>query len=149
MYADRFSQYFGREVAQKAARSLSDSAEIQFHVDSETFTFTKEDGKNVVKPQAARDPQLVFTLTSKAADTILSDPAEDIGTIGVNIAKMIAAHDAQTKVSMKFKAGFLTLFSKGYMGVLTAGGGQLAAFMAAKGLNGVGAIKDALKKMKG
>ena len=52
------------------------------------------------------------------------------------------------KVSVKFKAGFLTLFSKGYLGILTAGGSQFASFLASKGLNGMGAIKEALKKMK-
>jgi hypothetical protein len=148
MYADRFSQYFDREVAQKAAKSLTDGAEMQFQVGSEVFTFTKVSGKNAIKPEAARDPQLIFTLTPGAADAILADPAEEIGQIGVNIAKMIAHHDADKKVSVKFKAGFLTLFAKGYLGIVTAGGSQLASFMASKGLNGISGIKDALKKMK-
>lgn len=148
MYADRFSQYFDREVAQKAAKSLSDGAEMQFHVADEVFTFTKVSGKNAIKPAAARDPQLIFTLTPGAADSILADTAEEIGQIGVNIAKMIATHDADKKVSVKFKAGFLSLFAKGYFGIVTAGGSQLASFLASKGLNGINGIKDALKKMK-
>jgi hypothetical protein len=148
MYADRFSQYFGREVAQKAAKSLNNGAEMEFHVGSEVFTFTKEGGQNAVKPSQARDPQLVFTLTPGAADAILADTADDIGTIGVNIAKMIASQDASKTVSVQFKSGFLSLFSKGYFGILTAGGSQLTAFLASKGLNGMGAIKEALKKMK-
>lgn len=147
IYAERFSQYFDREVAQKAAKSISNGAEMEFQVASESFTFTKEGGKNVIKASPARDPQLVFTLTPGAADAILADTSEDIGAIGVLIAKMIVAQDANKKVTVKFKTGFLSLFSKGYFGVLTAGGGQFASFLASKGLNGMGAIKDALKKM--
>lgn len=148
LYAERFSQYFDREVAQKAAKSLSDGAEMEFQVGSEVFTFTKEGGKNAVKASKAGDPQLIFTMTPGAADAILADTSDDIGAIGVHIARMIVAQDADKKVTVKFKAGFLSLFSKGYLGVLTAGGGQFASFLASKGLNGMGAIKDALKKMK-
>jgi hypothetical protein len=147
-YAERFSQYFDREVAQKAAKSLGNGCEIEFKVGTEIFTFTKEEGKNSIQPSASRDPQLLFTLTPGAADAILADTATDIGSIGVNIAKLIVSGDADKKVAIKFKAGFLTLFSKGYLGVLTAGGSQFGAFLASKGLNGMGAIKDALKKMK-
>ena len=147
-FAQRFSAYFDREVAKKAAKSLSDRSEIEFHVGSEIFTFTKEGGKNVIKPSPAGDAQLVFTLTPGAAEAILNDTSDDVGAIGVHIAKMVVQHDPDKKVSVKFKAGFLSLFSKGYFGVLTAGGGQFASFLASKGLNGMGAIKDALKKMK-
>jgi hypothetical protein len=147
-YAERFSQYFDREVAQKAAKSINDGAEMEFHVADEAFTFTKQGGKNTVKPGPARDPQLVFTLTPSAADAVLADLSEDIGSIGVHIAKMIAAPEGDKKVTWKLKAGFLTLWGKGYFGVLTSGGAQFASFLASKGLNGIGAIKDILKKMK-
>jgi hypothetical protein len=121
---------------------------MEFHVGPETFTFTKEGGKNAIKPAAARDPQLIFTLSPAAADAILADPSDDIGAIGVHIAKMIVAKNSDRSVSIKFKAGFLSLFSKGYLGVLTAGGSQFASFLASKGLNGMSAVKDVLKKMK-
>lgn len=147
-YSDRFSSYFDREVARKAAKSLSDSAEMGIRVGDESFTFTKKDGRNTILAQPARDPQLVFTLTPGAADAILDDTADEIGKIGVHIAQMVMSQDPAKKVSVQFKAGFLSLFSKGYFGILTAGGGEFASFLASKGLNGMGAIKEALKKMK-
>jgi hypothetical protein len=148
-YASKFSEYFEREVARKAAKSIADGAEVEIRVGLETLTFTKSGGQNQVLPQGAKDPQLVFTLSASAADAILAETSEDIGVIGVHIAKLIVnPPTADTKIGVKLKAGFLTLFSKGYFGVLTAGGAQFASFLASKGLNGMGAIKDALKKMK-
>jgi hypothetical protein len=147
-YTERFSQYFDREVAQKAAKSISNGAEMEFHVGEEVFSFTKQGGANKIRAGKAGDPQLIFTLTPGAADAILADPSEDIGSIGVHIAKLVCAHQPDQKISMQFKAGFLSLFSKGYFGVLSTGGSQLASFLASKGLSGMSAIKDVLKKMK-
>ena len=80
-YTEKFSSYFDREVAKKAAKSLGDGAEVEFQVETETFTFTKQSGNNAVKAGAARDPQLLFTLSSGAADAILADTSDDVGAI--------------------------------------------------------------------
>lgn len=145
---ERFTAYFERDVAQKAAASLSNGVEIEFKTEGETFTFTRAGGRNKIVSGAPRDPQLQFILTDAAAEAILADPSEDIGAIGVNIARLIVSADGSKRVSIRFKAGFLTLFSKGYLGVLTAGGAQFASYLASRGLNGMGAIKAALKKVK-
>ena len=153
-FSTRFNEYFSREVAQKAAKSLADGVEIEFRIREsdgtvkETFVFTKAGGQNVVRPTPAEDPQLLFNLTPFAAEAILTDPATEIGVIGVNIAKLAVSPDANKRVSIQFKSGFLGLFSKGYFGVLSAGGSQFGAFLASKGLNGMGAIKAVLKKFK-
>ncbi len=90
----------------------------------------------------------MFHVTPRAADEILNDPAQDIGSIGVNIAKLALSTDANRRVAVQFKAGFLTLFSKGYFGVLKTGGAVFGQFLASKGLSGMEAIKAALKSMK-
>lgn len=150
----RFEKYFQKPVAQQAAHSLADGAEMEFQVATsdgkvlERFTFTREGGRNKLVPSPARSPQLLFTLTPPAAGAILDDPAEDIGPIGVNIAKLIVSTDANRRVSIQFKAGFFSLFQKGYFGVITAGGSQFASYLASRGLSGMGAIKAALKKIK-
>ncbi len=147
-FRERFSTYFDREVAQKAAKSLHDGAEIGLTVGNEAFTFTREGGKNRVKDGAPHDPQLVFTMTPAAAESVLSHTSEDIGSIGIHIAKMVAVPEADKKITIQFKTGFLTLFGKGYFGVLASGGSQFASYLASKGLNGMGAFKDMLKKMR-
>ena len=151
-FTSRFREYFDRPVAQQAAKSVSNGAEMEFQIRDgdatvETFTFTKEGGKNAIRPAPAGSPQILFTLSPAAAEQILADPAADIGTIGVNIAKLIVSDDPAKKVGLKFKAGFLTLFSKGYFGVIGSGGSAFASYLASRGLNGMGAIKAAFKKM--
>jgi hypothetical protein len=149
---ERFSSYFNREVAQQAAKSIGNGAEIEFRISnsgeapSETFTFTKKAGKNTVVSGVAEDPQLIFTMTPQAAQEILDFQSDEIGPIGVQIAKLVVSTDANRRVSIQFKAGFFTLFSKGYLGVVTAGGSQFASFLASRGLNGISAIKSVLKK---
>lgn len=147
-YTKRFTSYFDRAVAQKAAEPLSNGVEIEFHVgENETFTFTRAAGKNCVLPNSASNPHFIFTLTPGAADAILADTATDIGTIGVNILRLAVSQDPNKKVSIRLKAGFLKLFSNGYFGLVTAGGAQLTSFLASRGLGGMGAIKAALKKL--
>jgi hypothetical protein len=154
-FAQRFSAYFQREVAQRAAKSISNGAEMEFRVQgsdpskAQIFTFTKSGGTNRVLSGAARDPQLVFVMTPGAAESILSHPSEDIGSIGVHIAKLIVSSDPELKVSVQLKAGFLGLFSKGYFGVMTAGGSAFTSFLASRGLGGMDAIKAAFKKLRG
>jgi hypothetical protein len=153
-FANRFSAYFDRKVAQKAANSIADGAEVEIRIASsdgrviEIFTFTKEQGKNHIHSSNAKNPQLVFSMTPDAAEIILSDVTEEIGAIGVGIAKLVVTADANRRVSVKFKAGFFTLFSKGYFGVLSAGGSSFASYLASQGFNGIGAIKSTLKNLK-
>jgi hypothetical protein len=150
----RFQSYFSREVAEKAARTIADGSEIEFRVAEpgaetlETFTFTRIDGKNAIRPSTAEDAQLVFTMTPQAAEAILADPSEDIGHIGVGILKLIISQDPARKVQIKVRVGFLALFAKGYLGVVTAGGGAFAAFLASRGFDGINGIKAAFRKLR-
>jgi hypothetical protein len=151
-YTDRFSQYFSRDVAERAARSIANGAEMLFEIaDSsgaiiESFTFTRSSRHNQVIAGPAQDPQISFRLTPAAAEEILSNASDDIGEIGIQIAKLAISSDANRRVSVRFRAGFLSLFGKGYFGVLAAGGSAFASFLASRGLGGMGAIKAALKK---
>ena len=151
-FATRFGAYFKREIAEKAANPLAEGVEIELHVQSsdgspvETFTFTRLEGKNHVKPESALAPQIIFKMTPLAAEEILADASEEIGKIGIHIGRLLVSPDASKRMSFQIKAGFLTLFSKGFFGVFTAGGAEFAAFLASRGLNGIGAIKTLLSK---
>src|SRR3954469_16941591 len=110
-FEPRFQEYFQREVAQKAAASLANGAEIEFQITGdapETFTFTRSQNKNKIVSGAAKDPQLTLTVTTAAAEEILSNPADEIGKIGVAIMKLVVATDATRRVSIRFHAGFLS-----------------------------------------
>ena len=147
-YSQRFDQYFKRSIAQEASDPLTSGAQMEFQVGDETFTFKKEGQETVVTPGTSPSPQLKFQLTSSAADKILDNPSEDIGEIGVTIAKLIVSKDPNEQIRMNLNSGFLTLWNKGYLGVLKKGGSSFTAFLASKGMGGMGALKAAIKKMK-
>jgi hypothetical protein len=145
-WSERFETYFSQEVAQRAAESLSNGIEIQLEVDGEFLTFTKADGKNQIIEGKSKSPQLEFIIPRMAAETILNSPAQKVGEIGVEICKLIVSQDPTQRIQVKFKCGFFTLFSMGYLGVLKTGGAELATFLASKGLGGIDAIKKVLNK---
>ncbi len=151
-YASRFAEYFRRPVALSAAKPLSRKAQIQLRIvgsgSEEAFYFAKSSDQGEILPGNAPDADVEFRMTARAADEILTDPSEEIGAIGVRIAKLIASPDADRKIHVRLKAGFLTLFNKGYLGVVSAGGAQFAGFLASKGLGGLSAIKDTIAKLR-
>ena len=141
-------------MAAKAARSLADGARIAFRVvkpdgsEIESFVFTKASGLNRIE-DAGGPSEVSFELTEGAAEAILSETSDDIGKIGVEIAKLVVSQSPERRVRARLEAGFLTLMRKGYVGVVTAGGTAFAAFLASRGLKGVGGIKSAIAKLRG
>lgn len=153
-YEQRFSAFFAREVAQKAAASLVNGAEIELRITAlgeepdQVLTFTRVRDRNEIVAGAPKSPQVAFTLSPSAADAVLSIDSTEIGEIGVQIAKLILAPDPTRKIGLKIHAGILSLITKGYLGVIAAGGASFASYLASKGFNGMGAIKAALGKKK-
>src|SRR5262245_51016925 len=88
-WLERFQAYFARPVAEAAAKSLGSGAEVRLAVAGEILTFSREGGRNVVRAGDPADAQVSFTMPAKAAEAILSDPSEDVGQIGVHIAKLL------------------------------------------------------------
>jgi hypothetical protein len=144
----RVETYFTRPAAQEGTQSLSDGAQIEIKIDQATFTLTRAQKKNQISLGAASSPQLRFELTPKAATELLDDPSDDLGEIGVKMLKLVASPDPERKIHLKIEAGFLTLFTKGYFGILKAGGGPLANYLASRGLGGMNAIKAAFKNRR-
>ena len=110
--------------------------------------FGKGPGGNEVRPGAAAAPQVLFWVTEQAAQEILDSPSDEVGQIGVEILKKIVSSDKTRRIRIQLKSGGATLLMKGYFGVIATGGVGFAAFLASRGLGGVGAIKRALTKLK-
>ncbi|MBI2604625.1 MAG: hypothetical protein HYW49_00960 [Deltaproteobacteria bacterium] len=144
------------DLAKKAAKSIKDGREIEILVPDAgpvsdaplKFTFTKESGRNVLRDGAPTSPDLTFTLPKAAADEILTTPFESVGQVGLRIFEKMLSSDPKQKVRAKVHVGFLSLLSGGYLGVLVSGGGDVARFLASKGLSSAGKIKDVVSKMK-
>jgi len=140
-FYNRFNDYFSKDIANEAAKTLADGVEIEFLIQdpesnepTEKFTFTRQNKKNTLINAAANSPHICFILPPKGAVEILESKTNTIGDIGIDILK-----------KLKLKAGFLTFMTKGYLGVIKTGGKAFASFLASKGLGGVSAIKNLLK----
>src|SRR5690606_10219001 len=118
----KFQEYFQRPAARKAAAPLGAGAQVHFTVESETFYFEKESAEARVSPGAAPSPQVLMEMGTAGAEKILSYPSEDVGQIGVHIARLILSSQPEEKVRLKLNTGFIGLFQKGYLGLLKTGG---------------------------
>lgn len=152
---NRLEDYFSRPVALRAGEPLGKKAQIELAIQSHEastpmrYVFSREGNRNRIVPKTVNhQPDLTFGLSPQALDRILDDPSEDIGQIGVNIAKLIFSSNDDEKVSMQLHSGVLTLLKNGYFGVITSGGKSFSAFLAQRGFNGISAIRSAIGRLK-
>ncbi len=154
VFTDKFRDFFKRSVVQTATKSLVDGVEIEIQIKEfgdkprEIFCLRRENKLNITRSGPGDNPQIIMKLTPQAAVELLANPSENVGEIGVQCAMFLASPNLQRKLDLEFKAGFLALLSKGFVGVVLAGGKTFAAHLASKGLDGVGAIKALLAKFK-
>ena len=141
-------------LAQKAAASIRNGREISIVIirsegSSQSYVFTKESGRNCLRAATAAHADLTFTIPEDAARELVSAKFDSVGQVGLHIFNKMLSNDCNQKITAKLHAGVLSLIAGGYLGVLTAGGSDVAKFLATKGLGSMGKIKDAISKMKG
>lgn len=140
-------------LAQKAADSIKNGREIAVVVTKgghhNSYTFAKENGRNIFRDGGASKPDLTFTIPEASAQELVTKKFDTVGQVGLHIFEKMLSNDPSHKIHAKIHAGFLGLMTGGYLGVLTAGGTEVAKFLAAKGLGSAGKIKDTISKMRG
>lgn len=136
-------------LAHKAAASLRNGAEVALVIGEKTYTFTKEGGRNKLHDHAARKPDVIFTMPEASALELVTRRFDSVAQVGLHIFEDVLSEDPARKVTVRVMSGFLTLMTSGYLGILTAGGAELARFLGAKGFGSAGKIKDAISKLKG
>lgn len=147
---DKIKSFFEENtLAQQAAYSIKNGREISLVIDGNSYIFKKEDSKNKVEPGNSSSPDLVFEIPKQAAEELLSKSFESVGAVGIFIFEKMLSSDPEHKVKARVKAGFLSLMTGGYLGVLAAGGVDVAKFLAQKGLSNPSKIKDAITKLRG
>jgi len=142
------------ELAIKAAASLRNGREIALNIifadgNEKAFTFGKESGRNVLRESASKSPDMSFRIPENAARSLTQTSFSTIGEVGLHIFEKILSNDPSEKIQVKMHAGVLGLVTGGYFGVLSAGGADIARFLATRGLGNMGKLKDAIGKMKG
>lgn len=140
--------FFARPVCVQALAPLSIGSKIVLHVEQASFTLLKEKTQAVVQPGAADKPDLSFTLPLKALVALSEETADSVGDMGIALLKRMVASEDEGKLTAKVHIGLFDLYRRGYFSVLTLGGPQVMSFLAGKGLNGMGKIKDAIGKIR-
>ncbi len=148
----RLSAFLTRPVAERAASPLKEEAEIGFAILSgitrTPCTFKRVSGKNQVTETPSSRPDLTFEIPEAALAELEKITSEDVGEIGIEIGKLIVASDPKLRIHVRLETGFLTLWNRGYLGVMTGGGAAFASFLASKGLNGLDGIKSVIQKLR-
>lgn len=134
------------EAARRASAPLRKSAAVgvRFTDVPGDFHFKLVDGKPRFVEGKADDPDFELTMGPAAVTAIADKPDAEVGDLGILFFQRIAAKDIQVKLH----SGLIKLTTRGWLGVMAAGGGKVVMWMASKGLKGPAAIGHALAKLK-
>lgn len=139
----------GREIAVVVTKGDQKTLDAHAPLARTTYTFTKVDGRNVLNEQAAASPDITFTMPETAARELVTKNFDTVGQVGLHIFEKMLSNDPSQKIHAKIHAGFLSLMTGGYLGILTSGGGDVAKFLASRGLGSAGKLKETISKLKG
>lgn len=150
-YLAKLKQFFEtRSICIEAAKPLKKGAavEIKNPVSGKSYTFEKTSAGAVISEGAPRDCELFFSIPPKGLDYIVDFDTNDIGRYAIRIFEAIISKDPEVKVSLKVRAGILTIVLKGYLGVIMLGGKTMMGWLSQHGIGGIDKIKDILSKLR-
>ena len=149
---DHFSKIrslFDRGVCARGMKPLKDGIEIALIIDDKgPITLTKQGGKPSIVGKTPYSADLTFWIPAKALDELLSQSTEDVGEIGVAILKLMAHTDPEIKIRCKVHVGLFEFLRSGYLGVLPLGGTTVMKYLASRGFDGIGKIREAISKLR-
>lgn len=144
---DKLQAFFEEnKLALRATESIKDGRQVGLTIlptnggNPSTFTFTKENGKSIFRTGKPDNPDFSFELQEAAADELTSRSFQSVGQVGLFLF--------EKKIKINLHIGFLALMSNGYLGVLSAGGADIAKFLASRGLGSLGKLKDAIHNLR-
>jgi hypothetical protein len=134
-----------RTACRLASEPLGKNVEIGIVINDKTeCAFFKKDGVPKFEMRPAKSPDVIFYLGPDAVAPIVNSETDDVGELGIVIAKQYLAGT----VKMKVKGSMFSLLTNGYLGVIKAGGMSFAKFLGSHGLSGLGKIKDFIGTMR-
>lgn len=129
-------------AARAATRPLSRDAEVGLDLEGGPARFTMASGRPAVEDGAGRDPDFTLAIPDAAAAHLTSLPGADVGELGVEFFKLAVSRDPSLKVRIRVHASAPRLVSRGYLGVLAAGGTRVGWWLLKKGVRNPRAVFD-------
>lgn len=143
------TEFFSRDVCQRGAAPLKTGVQIAISVGGEgPFSLVKEKTTLVVNEQPPAKPDMTFEIAPQGLAQLKALDTDDLGLVGVEIAKRLLSDDPKTKMKARVHIGPFEILRNGYLGVLPLGGATLFQFLREKGFSGIGRIKKAMQNLR-
>ncbi|MCB0417417.1 MAG: hypothetical protein H6617_04420 [Bdellovibrionaceae bacterium] len=143
------NEFLARPVVRKGLSPLKDSIEIGVTLSSgESVTITKEKGQPTLINRPAEKPDMGFSIPPGALAAIKEFETEDLGQMAIFLFGLLTDADPNRKMVPKLNIGVIGLVTKGYLATIPLGGATLMKYLATKGFGSLGAIKNAISRLR-
>jgi len=145
----QLNAFFEKPACRKGTTPLGKSVEIALYIgDNGPATLSKESGEPTIVDAEPKKADMSFWIPEETLRELISAKHNDVGEIGIDIAKAMIHEDPTRRMRAKVHIGLFDLVRKGYLSVIPLGGASFMKFLASKGLTGMGKIKSVIQRMK-
>jgi hypothetical protein len=143
---EQLKEFFENKPAcREACGPLRKNVEIGIVLnDRFNCVFFKENEEPRFEAREAKNPDVIFYMKPEAVKSLIENPSDDVGELGITIAKNYLAGS----VKIKIKGSMISLLTNGYLGVIKSGGMSFGKFLASHGISGLGKIKDFISSIR-
>jgi hypothetical protein len=135
--------------ADAARRIGSDATSSVFfsHRPGEPWRLERRQGRTLLLPGAAPDPDFVFRFTPASIERLCVTEG-GIGHFAVALFELIMEPSPRLRVGFRVAASFPRLVRRGYLGLLAAGGLRVLAFGAARGVRTPADLRRLVERLR-
>lgn len=134
------------EACKKAAQSLGRGVEIGILIGGQIdCAFFKSLEGAAFEIRKAKNPDVIFHLSSTAVDVLCAQTGKNLGEIGVEVLKQYLAREVRIQIT----GGLLSIMKNGYLGIIKEAGMPFAKFLAEHGVSNLSKIPEIIKKLRG
>jgi hypothetical protein len=143
---EQLKEFFeNRPACALACDSLRKNVEIGVTInDNVHCTFFKVGEKPRFERREPVKADVIFFISPDAVQTLVASETDDVGELGILVAKMYLTGTIKIKVV----GSMISLLTNGYLGVVKSGGMSFARFLGSHGISGLGKIKDVIEKIR-
>jgi hypothetical protein len=133
-----------------AASHIKDGAQsrVSFSHISGDFYMIRKDGKSLLLPGEAKDPDFAFYFTPKAIERLAMVQGRDLADFAVELFDCIVSDDPELQVGLRILSSFPKLFWRGYVGLLMKGGPRVLSYGASRGVTSMSDLRRFLKQSR-
>ncbi len=145
----KLKSFFDQDVCLRGMKPLRNGIEIALFVDERgPVTLTKRENKPTVLENAPYSADMTFWVPPAAIEVLSKETTNDIGEMGIAILRLMASSDPNLRIRTRVHIGLFEFLRGGYLGVLPLGGTTVMKYLASKGFDGIGKIREAISKLK-